>query len=57
MTLNRFQRLYLALILAFAGVLSVSGTIALRNVLHLALLLLLLGYLGFAWRTERGSYG
>ncbi|ARV17460.1 hypothetical protein AEP_00500 [Curvibacter sp. AEP1-3] len=54
MTLNRFQRLYLALILAFAGVLSVSGTIALRNVLHLALLLLLLGYLGFAWRTERG---
>lgn len=54
MTFNRFQGLYLALLLAFAGVLSVSGTIALRNVLHLGLLLLLLGYLGFAWRTERG---
>jgi hypothetical protein len=53
MTLNRFQGLYLALLLAFAGVLSVSGTIALRNVLHLGLLLLLLGYLGFAWRTQR----
>jgi hypothetical protein len=54
MMLNRFQGLYLALLLAFAGVLSVSGTIALRNVLHLGLLLLLLGYLGFAWRTQRG---
>jgi hypothetical protein len=53
MTLNRFQALYLALLLAFAGVLSVSGTIALRNVLHLGLLLLLLGYLGVAWRTQR----
>lgn len=53
MTLNRFQGLYLALLLAFAGVLSVSGTIALRNVLHLSLLLLLLSYLGFAWRTQR----
>nr|WP_315495154.1 O-antigen ligase family protein [uncultured Rhodoferax sp.] len=54
MTLNRFQGFYLPLLLAFAGVLSVSGTIALRNVLHLGLLLLLLGYLGVAWRTERG---
>ena len=53
MTLNRFQGLYLALLLAFAGVLSVSGTIALRNVLHLGLLLLLLGYMGFVWRMER----
>ena len=34
MTLKRFQALYLALLLGFAGVLSVSGTIALRNVLH-----------------------
>lgn len=54
MMLNRFQGLYFALLLAFAGVLSVSGTIALRNALHLGLLLLLLTYLGFAWRTERG---
>jgi hypothetical protein len=54
MTVNRFQALYLALLLAFVGVLSVSGTIALRNVLHLGLLLLLLAYLGFGWRTERG---
>ncbi|OYQ40336.1 hypothetical protein CHU94_13655 [Rhodoferax sp. TH121] len=54
MTLNRFQNFYLALLLAFAGVLSVSGTIALRNLLHLGLLLLLLVYLGFMWRTERG---
>jgi hypothetical protein len=54
MTLNRFQGLYLALLLAFAGVLSVSGTIALRNVLHLGLLVFLLAYLGFTWRTERG---
>lgn len=53
MTLNRFQGLYLTLLLAFAGVLSVSGTIALRNVLHLGLLLLLLGYLGFAWPMQR----
>jgi O-antigen ligase len=53
MILNRFQGLYFAMLLAFAGMLSVSGTIALRNVLHLGLLLLLLCYLGFAWRTER----
>jgi hypothetical protein len=54
MTLNRFQALYLALLLTFAGVMSVSGTIALRNVLHLSLLLLLLIYLGFASRAEWG---
>lgn len=53
MTLNRFQGLYLALFLAFAGVLSVSGTIALRNVLHLGLVLLLLGYLCCKWGQER----
>lgn len=53
MTLNRFQALYLALLLGFAGVLSVSGTIALRNLLHLGLLLLLVGYLALNWRTER----
>lgn len=54
MTLNRFQGLYLAFLLAFTGLLSVSGTIALRNVLHLGLLLLLLVYLGCKWRTECG---
>ena len=54
MTLKRFQGLYLALLLAFAGVLSVSGTIALRNVLHLGLLVMLLAYVGFAWQTQRG---
>jgi hypothetical protein len=54
MMLNRFQGLYLALLLAFAGVLSVSGTIALRNVLHLSLLLLMLAYFCFAWRVEHG---
>ena len=54
MTLKRFQGLYFALLLAFAGVLSVSGTIALRNVLHLGLLVMLLAYVGFAWQTQRG---
>jgi hypothetical protein len=54
MTLSRFRGFYLVLLLAFAGVLSVSGTIALRNILHLSLLLLLMTYVGYAWRTERG---
>jgi hypothetical protein len=54
MTLNRFQGLYLALLLAFTGVLSVSGTIALRNVLHLGLLLLLSAYLSFRWSLDSG---
>ncbi|CAM8655331.1 O-antigen ligase-related [Comamonadaceae bacterium] len=54
MSLNRFQWIYFALLLTFAAVLSVSGTIALRNVLHLGLLLLLLGYVVFASRNERG---
>jgi hypothetical protein len=53
MTLNRFQSIFFWLVLTFTGVLSVSGTIALRNVLHLGLLLLLLGYLAFSWRTEK----
>lgn len=57
MTLNRFQALYLAMLLAFAGVLSVSGTIALRNVLHLGLLLLLLGHLVISWRTDGARMG
>lgn len=55
MSLKQFEGLYFALLLAFAGVLSVSGTIALRNLLHLGLLLLLLGYLGFAWRRRRAD--
>jgi hypothetical protein len=54
MTLSRFRGLYLVLLLAFAGVLSVSGTIALRNILHFSLLLLLIIYVVYAWRTERG---
>lgn len=54
MSLNRFQWIYFALLLTFAAVLSVSGTIALRNVLHLGLLLLLLVYVVFASRNERG---
>lgn len=44
-TSKRFQWLYLALLLTFLGVMSVSGTIALRNILHLALLLLFLIYI------------
>jgi len=43
-TLKRFKWLYLALLLTFLGVMSVSGTIALRNILHLSLLLLFLIY-------------
>lgn len=51
---SRFQQLYLALLLTFLGTISVSGTIALRNTLHLTLLLLLFCYFGVAWRTQRG---
>lgn len=53
MNLKRFQGIYLGLLLAFAGLLSVSGTIALRNVLHLGLLVLILGYLANAWHDEK----
>lgn len=53
MKFSSFQWIFFALLLIFAGVLSVSGTIALRNVLHLGLLLLLFGYVVLAWRTER----
>lgn len=53
MNFNRFQQIYCGLLLAFAGVLSVSGTIALRNVLHLILLVMALGYLGYAWRDGK----
>jgi hypothetical protein len=51
---NSFQGLYLGLLLAFVGVLSVSGTIALRNVLHLTLLLMLVGYVTHMWPGVRG---
>lgn len=52
---NTFQSVYLCLLLVFAGVLSVSGTIALRNVLHVLLLVLLLGYILLTWRWEGQS--
>lgn len=42
--MKRFQWLYLVLLLTFLGVISVSGTIALRNILHLSLLLLFFIY-------------
>lgn len=55
MKLNTFQAGYLALLLVFTGVLSVSGTIALRNVLHLILLVLLLGYMWYELRRSGKS--
>lgn len=39
--MTRFQRFYSALLLAFLSILSVSGTIALRNLLHLTLLVMI----------------
>ena len=39
--LSNFQRVYLWLMLAFLSVLSISGTTALRNIIHLCLLLML----------------
>jgi hypothetical protein len=39
-----FQRIFLSIFLIFLSILSVTGTIALRNILHLALLGMLLGY-------------
>jgi hypothetical protein len=52
-TLKRFKWLYLALLLTFLGVMSVSGTIALRNILHLSLLLLFLIYV--CLKSRRGA--
>jgi hypothetical protein len=45
-SLTRFQQTFYGLLLVFLSVLSVSGTIALRNILHL---LLLLGLTGYIW--------
>lgn len=45
-SLTRFQQIFYGLLLVFLSLLSVSGTIALRNVLHF---LLLIGLLGFLW--------
>jgi O-Antigen ligase len=54
---NTFQKIYGCLLLAFLGVISVSGTIALRNVLHVILLVLCLGYVGYEWRRKNPSIG
>jgi hypothetical protein len=54
-SLTRFQRIYYFLLLGFLSVLSVSGTIALRNILHLVLLILLAGYVIAQLRTDRSS--
>nr|WP_315463936.1 hypothetical protein [uncultured Rhodoferax sp.] len=54
-SLTVFQRIYYCLLLGFLSVLSVSGTIALRNILHLVLLILLSGYVIWKLRTERSS--
>ena len=48
-----FQRIFHALLLTFLSVLSVSGTIALRNVVHAALLLMLLVYVVTHFSVER----
>lgn len=45
-SLTRFQQAFYGLLLVFLSILSVSGTIALRNILHL---LLLLGLTGYIW--------
>lgn len=50
-----FQGVYRYLLLGFLGVMSVSGTIALRNVLHAVLLVLLVGYLWCELREKRAS--
>lgn len=54
MKLKTFQSVYLALLLVFTGILSVSGTIALRNVLHAVLLALLFVYVWFEARKNTG---
>jgi hypothetical protein len=55
MNLKTFQSVYLSFLFVFAGILSVSGTIALRNVLHAVLLVVLFGYMWFEARKNTGS--
>lgn len=54
-SLTKFQRIYYCLLLGFLSVLSVSGTIALRNTLHFVLLIFLAGYVIWQLRTGRSS--
>lgn len=50
MTTKVFHNIFLVLLLVFLGVLSVSGTIALRNLLHLALLVMIVSYVWIRWK-------
>lgn len=52
-SLIRFQQVFYGLLLVFLSLLSVSGTIALRNVLHFILLIGLLGFLWVQLSTDR----
>lgn len=49
-----FQRIFLMLLLLFLSILSVTGTIALRNILHLLLLGMLLVYSVHEFSSNRG---
>jgi hypothetical protein len=51
--MTKFQRTFHVLLLAFLSILSVSGTIALRNLLHLVLLAMLSVYLWLELRRDR----
>lgn len=52
---TKFQQSYYWLVILFLSVLSVSGTIALRNILHLVLLIFIAGYVIRKLRTDRSS--